>query len=349
MAYMKKFTLLLFTFILLSLSFGQIPANYYADAEGKKNTTLKAALSTIISNGYIQRSYSDLWTDFQTTDVRPDGKVWDMYSNCTFTFVSSQCGNYSGICDCYNREHSVPKSWFNDKAPMYTDLFHLYPTDGYTNGKRSNYPFGEVGSVSWTGNNGSKLGSSSFAGYSGTAFEPADEYKGDFARTYFYMTTRYLDVNFGQADQGDVVFTYNNSISDLTDYAINLFLKWHRNDPVSQKEIDRNNAIYGIQKNRNPFIDYPELVEHIWGNLKNVPFELLGISHHTADSPIKITRYQDGIFIEGAEPNSVIEIYSILGQNLSTTFSSQNFISLEHLSRGVYIVKLGQYVEKIVW
>jgi endonuclease I len=345
---MKKLSLLLLPFLILFVAFGQIPQNYYSAAEGKKQTELKIALSEIITNGYVQRSYKDLWTDFYSTDIRPDGKVWDMYSNCTFTFGASQCGNYSKICDCYNREHSVPGSWFKDQAPMYTDLFHLYPTDGYTNGKRSNFPFGEVGSASWTGNNGSKLGSSSFTGYTGTAFEPTDEFKGDFARTYFYMSTRYLNINFTHADQGDVVFTYHNSTCDLTNYAIALFLKWHRNDPVSEKEIDRNNAVYGIQNNRNPYIDYPELVEHIWGNLQDTPFQLQN-SVNPITSSIKISKCYTGICIEGATPDAKIEIYSIIGQNILTTSLNQDYISLTHLKRGVYIIKINGYTEKIIW
>jgi len=345
---MKKYVLLFLSFLLLFFTFGQIPPDYYADANGKKQNELKISLSEIITKNYNQRDYKDLWTDFHSTDVRPNGKVWDMYSNCNFTFSSSQCGNYSGVCDCYNREHSVPKSWFNEKAPMYTDLFHLYPTDGYTNGRRSNYPFGEVSSVSWNGNNGSKLGSSSFPGYTGIAFEPADEYKGDFARTYFYMSTRYLNVNFGQADQGDVVFTYKSSTCGLTNYAVNLFLKWHRNDPVSQKEIDRNNAVFEIQRNRNPYIDFPELVEHIWGTLQDVPFEL-NVAVKEYVPTIIIKKSNTGICIEGTIPNAKIELFSIIGQNLLTTSLQQDCISLEHLKRGIYIVKIEDYVKKIVW
>jgi hypothetical protein len=127
---------------------------------------------------------------------------------------------------------------------------------------RSNYPYGEVGSVTYTSGNGSKLGSSSFSGYSGTVFEPVTEYKGDFARTYFYMATRYADQCGTWTGEATAVYS---SSDGLTEYAKNLFLKWSRQDPVSQKEIDRNNAVYAIQNNRNPFIDYPGMEEYIWG------------------------------------------------------------------------------------
>jgi len=347
---MKKIALLfLLTLIQIAVTFGQIPAGYYALANGKFGDELKSALSSAISNNYNQRSYSDLWGDFYVTDAQPNGSVWDMYSNCSFTFGNSQCGNYNSLCDCYNREHSLPKSWFNDQttAPMHTDLFHLYPTDGFTNGKRGNFPFGEVASASWTGNNGSKVGSSSFSGYTGVVFEPADEYKGDFARTYFYMATRYLNTNFTY-ELGSVTYTYNNSTCNFTDYALNLLLNWHRNDPVSQKEINRNNAVFGIQNNRNPYIDYPKLVEHIWGVLQESPFQL-GMNDYNALVPIKIIRYPNGIRVEGAAPNSMINIYNVVGQKVYSNLIHSDVISLTNLKQGVYIISIDNWIEKIVW
>jgi len=335
---------LLLPVLLLFTVSGQIPTNYYTDAEGKTGVALKTAMFNIIKN-HNSISYGGLWTAFESTDKKTNSKVWDMYSDMPgnppyeYTFSSDQCGNYSKEGDCYNREHSIPKSWFNDAMPMHTDLFHLYPTDGYVNGKRGNYPFGETSSVSWTSKNGSKLGNSNFTGYTSTVFEPIDEYKGDFARTYFYMATRYLNTNLAQTEHGQAVFSYNNSTCELTSYAINLFLKWHRADPVSSKEINRNNAVYDIQNNRNPFIDHPELVEHLWGTLQGEAWK----PHQS------ITQYHNGISIEGVAPNTPVEIYNILGQNILTTTLTHNFISLEHLKRGIYIVKIGGRATKMAW
>ena len=170
----------------------QIPAGYYEFATGTHGSGLKTALFSIITE-HTERSYKELWTDMQKTDVREDGRVWDMYSSSSdFIFIDDQCGTYKKEEDCYNREHSFPKSWFNDDYPMYTDLFHLYPTDGYVNNQRGNYPFGETNGEKYKSNGGfSKLGKSTVSGYSGIVFEPADEYKGDFARSYFYMVTCY--------------------------------------------------------------------------------------------------------------------------------------------------------------
>ena len=260
--------------------FAQIPNGYYTTAEGKTGAELKTALWNIIKNHSII-SYDELWTAFQYTDKKSNGKVWDMYSDIPggtppyeYSFGSDQCGNYGSEGDCYNREHSFPKSWFEEASPMYSDLFHLYPTDGYVNSKRSNYIFGEVSTVTWTSLNGSKLGTSTASGTTDTEFEPIDEYKGDFARTYFYMVTRYEDLVVSWSSNPVV-----EEILDGTKYPayeqwyIDLLLSWHQQDPVSQKEIDRNNVVYSnYQHNRNPFIDHPEYAQLIWGSSVPITF-----------------------------------------------------------------------------
>ena len=292
-------------------NFAQAPNNtgeYYQKADGKKGAELKTALCAVI-NPHTQRTYKQLWTDFQTTDAKPNGKVWDMYSNKReMTFVTDQAGNYNQEGDVYNREHSFPKSWFNDEYPMYTDLFHLYPTDGWVNGQRSNDPFGEVASAYKESANGfSKWGNArSGLGYSGKVFEPNDEYKGDFARTYFYMITCYESYknSNGQSRQ---ITSWNCVMLDgklypgFTNWALEMLLKWAQNDPVSEKEINRNNAVYGIQKNRNPFIDYPGLERFIWGDLKDVAFSydnyttsIIAIQENTQNSEPETIYAPDG-------------------------------------------------------
>lgn len=175
--------------------FAEIPAGYYDDAVGKSGEDLQKSLSTIL-NDATDVGYNGLWNLYKTTDRRSDGKVWDMYSDITnYTFGTDQCGSYGSEGDCYNREHSVPKSWFSERSPMKSDVWHVYPTDGKVNGMRSNYPFGEVASDAPGSENGfSKWGKCKTPGYSHTVFEPNDEYKGDFARTYFYFATRYKGV-----------------------------------------------------------------------------------------------------------------------------------------------------------
>ena len=266
--YMKFF----FTIVLIHISalgFTQIPTGYYNSATGT-GYTLKTQLHNIIDNHSIA-SYSSLWNYYDDTDLDSDGYIWDMYSEnpggtdpYNYTFSSDQCGNYSGEGSCYNREHSFPQSWFNSGAPMSSDIFHVIPTDGYVNGQRGNLPYGEVDNPTWTSQNGSKKGPGrSGLGYSGTVFEPIDEFKGDFARIYFYMATRYEDVIAGWPGSSMLNGTNDQVFST---WALDMLKDWHTNDPVSQKEIDRNDYIYyNIQGNRNPFVDNPNYVFSIWG------------------------------------------------------------------------------------
>ena len=260
-------------FVLLHIvfsAFAQAPNGYYQNTKGKSGAALKTALYSIISN-HVERSYKQLWTDFGQTDLRKDGKIWDMYSNVTnYTLGKDQAGQFHGEGDAYNREHSFPKSWFDDQYPMYTDLFHLYPTDGYINGMRSNYPFGETTLPTKTSKNGySKLGPCSTPGYTGTVFEPNAEYKGDFARTYFYMATAYE----GRFSNFHSPMLAGNKYPGYQKWALDMLLRWAKEDPVSQKEIDRNNAVYKIQKNRNPYIDYPGLEQYVWGDKTSSAFD----------------------------------------------------------------------------
>ena len=259
-----------------------LPA-YYEDIQGKSGKSLFDAVQKVTKEGYTSLGYDGLWGAFKTTDKKSNGKVWDMYSDCSWTFGSDQCGSYSSECDCYNREHSIPKSWFGGSTSgPGCDIFHLVPTDGKVNGMRSNYAFGEVSSASYTYDGAKKgsaksitiIGGNTIAGNtgttiscSGTVFEPRDEYKGDFARGYMGSLLKWAgDQSFTTGD-GSKIFTTNFTTSSfgLTKYGVALLMKWHRQDPVSQKEVARNNGIQQTQGNRNPFIDYPYLAEFIWG------------------------------------------------------------------------------------
>ena len=354
-------TFLLVCLFTASLSFAQPPAGYYASAVGKNGNALRVAMYNIIK-GHNALSYNELWQAFYTTDSRPDnGKVWDMYSDRPgttpayyFTFGSDQCGNYSGEGDCYNREHSVPKSWFGGSvAPMYTDLFHLYPTDGFVNSKRGNLPIGKVTNATWTSTNGSKVGTSNISGYSGQVFEPIDSFKGDFARTYFYMAVCYMDKNLG-------VETQSNFLGgNLKPWAKDLLLQWAAMDPVSQKEIDRNNAVFQIQHNRNPFIDFPELAEMIFGSDTNTAF-LVSIPIYSNENvwniyPNPTTSIINIQSINYQTDNLTIQIQDIAGRTLFTqqTDPSDNIqIDLSQFPSGLYLVKLSSeqniYTYKIV-
>jgi len=259
-------------------------ADYYSGLSGLTCESLKTALHLLIDE-HTQSSYAYLWTLFQASDERTNDAgnqtiVWDMYSDnpsgieSEFVFISDQCGSYLNEGECYNREHSFPKSWWGGAIdnPQYTDAFHVIPVDGYMNGIRSNLPYGEVqaGTETYVSANGSRKGSSSISipGYGGSVFEPIDSYKGDLARNYFYMATRYEDIISGWENsmyESDAILD-GSSYTVFEPWFLDLLISWHMNDPVSTKEVERNDAIYDYQGNRNPFIDHPEYVSLIWGS-----------------------------------------------------------------------------------
>ena len=261
---MKKFCCLMAVALMATVmpvkSISAIPANYYNSINGLADRDLKDALHSLIYNHTEVKSYSALPEYFRTTDRFPGTDYWwDMYSDMEVSMYIT-FGTYM------NREHCFPKSWWggSDKTPAYVDLFHLYPSEAKANQAKSNYPLGEV--VTSTFDNGVvKIGYAT-TGQGGGAqkvFEPNEEYIGDFARTYFYVVTCYQNLKW---DSKYMFMLEQNDYPTLKPWAVDLLLKWHRADPVSQKEVDRNEAVYGFQGNRNPFIDHPELVEYIWGN-----------------------------------------------------------------------------------
>jgi endonuclease I len=241
---------------------------YYMNANGQKGAQLKTALWNIIKSPQV-KSYSGLYDAYVQTDTRADGYVRDWYSNATNYRHNEDTGSYKKEGDSYNREHSVPQSWFNEASPMKSDIVHVIPTDGYVNNRRSNYPFGEVGSVDYQSKNGySKLGSCKTAGYSGKVFEPNDEIKGDIARIYFYMATCYEDrIN----QWGGGIFN-DGKYPGIVSWTLDMMMRWSKQDPVDAREVARNNAVYNVQSNRNPFVDYPGLEDYVWGNKKEMAF-----------------------------------------------------------------------------
>lgn len=347
---MKKFRTLLLVagivILMVGAANGQIPAGYYTSANGLTGFTLKTALYNIIK-GHTSVSYDDLYTYYAKTDAKPGNVVWDMYSDnpsgtpaYIYHHVSSdQCGSYNSEADCYNREHSFPASWFNDGTPMYSDLFLVVPTDGYVNNRRSNYPFGDVGTASWTSTNGSKLGNCSYPGYSGTVFEPIDAYKGDFARSMFYIVTRYENVIatwYSNTTEAGHALTNNNTVCFQTWY-LNMLYQWHVDDPVSTKEIARNDSVYKIQHNRNPYIDHPEWVAVVWNMPTTASETQMAQQIHIAPNPS--TDYLEISFPE-QYTFSKIWISDITGRLVSSVPVPQTYekIDVRGLEKGLYFI-----------
>ena len=325
----------------------QIPQGYYITATSVGHE-LKTQLHNIIK-GHNTLGYNSLWTHFRQTDVTFSGFVWDIYSDipCSeppylFVFGEDQDtgsgGNIEG--DVYNREHSMPRSWFGgDVNPMNSDMYHIYPVDKHVNAVRNNYPFGMVASPTWTSLNGGKLGANTAGDhYTGTAFEPIDEYKGDLARAFLYMITRYEDriEDWTYSEEGNTMFDHN-TFPGYEPWAIEMLMEWHRNDPVSQRERLRNDLIYELQGNRNPFVDYPVFAEKIWGDTT--------VFVNNPDYPIDVTIYPnpagESFVFSSPEIIERLEIFSTAGKQMLIHLPAKasETIDISALDTGVYIVR----------
>lgn len=374
---MKK-NITLLTFLLYSLfSWAQIPAGYYNTATGT-GYTLKTNLKKIIDNQNdgltsehisVDQGYAGLYTTYQTSDVKSNGYVWDMYSNCDFIFGTVANGGQqdngtavSAECQLFNREHTVPQSYFgNGTQPMYSDAHFVIPSDKKVNATRDDFPYGVVATASYTSDNGSKLGnnlnSGYSAGYSNTVFEPVNQYKGDIARLMFYFVTRYEDLltTFFSASSSTskIMFDGTSNHSFSTPF-LNIFITWHNTDPVSAKEIARNNAIYARQNNRNPYIDHPEYVCQIWAT------ECAALSNESFMDESKFSVYPNPtnngtVFIQTTESIELVRIMNVNGQVIrviDNPLFNENVFEISNLQQGFYLLELrnskGKLTKKVV-
>ena len=235
-----------------------------------KGANLKTALCERISKGYQSKGYDFAYEAYPNTDTDEEGKIVDMYSAYRYSPTADHQGapgkgNYNKEGQMFNREHTIPQSVFSERAPMKSDLHHLLPTDAYVNNRRSNFPHGYVGSnVSYTSTNGTTVGTGDATknrGYSGACCEVIDEYKGDIARIYFYFVTRYQKELPGWKSYASFD---GKAYPSLSSWAIETYLEWNDLDPISDRERERNDAVFAYQKNRNPFVDVPGLAHQIW-------------------------------------------------------------------------------------
>ncbi|MCI6329653.1 MAG: endonuclease, partial [Erysipelotrichaceae bacterium] len=287
----------------------------------KSLSNLWSSVKTAANSGYKGGSYSSLWTWYWTTDVKDDGSLMDYYSNTTnWTSTSGQCGSNNGVeGGCYNREHSIPKSWWGgSESNQGCDIYIVVPTDAWVNSMRSNYAFGVVGTISEKSNNGySKLGTSARSDYSGTVFEPNDQWKGDFARIYFYARAKWNTVSMTKGNGSSVFSGNDNTNYGLTNYAKKLFYEWHKADPVDAWELQRNSRAESVQGNRNPFIDHPEYADYLWGGVE------IGTGGTTTTAPENLTiTGSSTISVGGTSQLSVSTTTS--GASTSVTWSTSN-------------------------
>lgn len=281
---MKRDTsLLLLSLLIPFYALAGIPEGYYDAANGKKKAALKAAFYSIISP-HTKLGYDNLWKAYENVDYLPatnsqgQHQVMDYYSDEVYYFN----GKGSAVGGM-NKEHVAPQSWWGGGTGIAVgnDLIQVIPSDATANNRKGNYPLGIVkGSVSYS-NPRMKTGKDANGD---NVFEPCDEYKGDFARIYFYVATCYPDVNW--QDRGDVNVSFRKeAYPTLKEDILPMLLQWSKDDPVCEWERTRNDRAYGEQNNRNPFVDFPNLAEYIWGDSVDYAFNTSGTTIGGGDEP----------------------------------------------------------------
>lgn len=338
-------------FICLTITAGAVNIQtHYASLEGKAGAELFNALMALGQN-HTKLSYDKIRADKIKIDII-NGNVVDIYSNCSFV-PNDYCGSgtYDGECYCYNREHLVPRSWWAkttdyDTYALNSDLVHVFPTDYLANSQRGNNPLDNVVSNSWTNNAGARLGRSEHYG-NVTAFEVPDEYKGDVARVYFYVVTTYRNVQLNLANGGRQMFSFSGGVSTFTSTARQLMLQWAEQDPISDKEIKRNNDIHNKQGNRNPFIDLPDLYRYLWGDKINQPYHLPTGLYLVEELNFSIET--EGLNLTITTPSEqMVAIYDITGQVVYMQNIDEAATTISLPRQGLYLVQVGKQTTKII-
>ncbi|MFC3157742.1 endonuclease [Chryseobacterium arachidis] len=311
---------------------------------------LKSKLHDIISAKNINWHYNDLPNLYNQTDLDKyydhdaTNTTWllDVYSEIpsgqdAYEYTSANLTSTSGAEGTgYNREHAVPQSTFNSNYPMYSDLHFVIPTDARINQLRNNYPYGIGNStIHYTFTNSSKIANSAIPNYVYTnrVYEPINEFKGDIARMLLYFAVRYEDKLPS--------FNYSTNINPAMDRSaldgtaerafdapyIAMLLQWHAQDPVSQREIDRNNAVYTIQNNRNPFIDNPQWVNQIWVQTPDTA---------VPQTPLNLNSVQTGAFYTTLawSPSTSSDVigYNIYQNSSLVATTKSTSVVIDHLS-----------------
>jgi len=348
--------ILLLCFLLPALVFSQIPSGYYDGTSSLTGYALKTKLHEIISSKNINWHYGDLTEFYNKTDLDKyydhDASnttiLLDIYSeipNGTDVYeytVANLTGSANAEGQGWNREHMMPQSTFNSNYPMYSDLFYVIPTDARINQLRSNYPYGIAKTTTtpfYTFTNGSRISANGTpgSGYTGRVYEPIDEFKGDIARSLLYFAVRY---------EGKLgLFNYYNGTSAANDrspldgteekafedWYLNILLQWHNQDPVSQREIDRNNEVYALQKNRNPFIDYPQWVNAIWNQTAN---------SLEPQAPTNLSITQTSAYFVNLSwtpsPDADVIGYKIYQNDVLIAYTKDTSVSIDHLEPSTF-------------
>ena len=313
------------------------PAGYYDSLEGKSGATLKQAIQDIIANPSVVRAhtYGDIIDILKTADQNPENntQVWLIYTEQPRSKIDYQVGN--SIIGKWNREHiycqsrgnygdlyNFPPAGINvwsatgpdDIGAGLSDAHHLRAVDGQENSSRNNKNYG--------------------TDYNGPTANPTSSWKGDVARACFYMAVRYNGLNVVNGNPNE------NIIGQIGDLAT--LLTWNQTDPKDDFEMNRNNYIYTWQMNRNPFIDYPTLVDYVFGaNYGQTWFAPLSTTTFDTAKILLYPNPTSGTFaISGITSDAKIEIYSTLGQKVfEKNFTGETTVHVD-LASGIYMAKI---------
>ena len=304
-----------------------IPLDYYSSIQGLTGQQLKTALHKLIAKDskISMLSYGSgnqsTWWGFYVTDRRADNSVVDRYSN-DVRYFGSRGSTIGGM----NIEHSFPKSWWGGSSNnAYKDLYNLMPCEQKINSTKSNYAMGEVTGKD-RGNGCTKVG----PGPWGNLWEPADKWKGDFARGYMYMVTAYQDFNYSNSEAKNIINT--GAYPTLKPAASALYIKWAKNDDVTSDEVVRNDRVQSIQGNRNPFVDFPNLMEYIWGDSIGTPFNInttrkggstSGSVTPGGDTPLPGTIYENSLL--GDEGDFTVDVTDAPSGNADVWVNTSNY------------------------
>ena len=346
---MKKY--ILTAIFLPVIAFSQVPAGYYNGTAGLSGYALKTKLHEILSTKVYSYNYSDIVDYYVNTDkdsyYENNNSVLDIYTEnptgaeLEYNFTQNiGSANAEGLG--FNKEHGMPQSTYYGIYPMYSDIHYLIPTDARINQLRSNYPYGRTTGLENNGtshncnspnttpcivSNGSKLGKSITPGYTNTVYEPIDEFKGDVARFLLYFITRYE----GSLNSFNFMLSTNpldgNEESGYESWYINMLKDWNTLDPVSVRETDRNNAVFAVEKTRNPFIDHPEWVNLIWS-------ETTDAIAPAAPSSVVVSQTAESYAILNWQPNSETDIlgYKIYVNGNIVGYSKTNSFTVDRLT-----------------
>ncbi len=347
-----------FPLFLLSLSIANADykPGYYDDMDGTMKDRLKEFAKRCVEN-HTKLNYTDLPNYWVVSDVYPDMydgclRFWDMYSDNMYLIFEGQTGRQAFSANKMQREHLVPKSWWKkgddvEYTPAYSDMWNLYPSDGPANQAKNNYPLGPVQTATFD-NGVSKIGSpvDGYGGGCSSVFEPSNEYKGDFARAVFYMATVYDGLPWR--------YTYmfkTEAWPTLQSWAYNMLLDWARQDPVSEKEIKRNDAVEECQSNRNPFIDFPDLCEYVWGDKTSEIFYIAdhqgGVEGIDAECPI-VYELVDGSLRIIKDSDIPVIVTDIAGRILLRVMHPRNGDIYSLPSCGLMLITSGSHAQKVL-